>query len=191
MLLSEKIKYLRKTKGYSQNDMAKELLIERQTISRWENNVTRPDPYNLELISELFEVSYDWLLKEDFGIEDLDKQTFDASNLDKEVTQNNKHSTEPHDSPGLKPFVDSFWILFVTSASTQRRLAYTLFFMTFATGVFQLATLLFSIPFSVIYILAPPGTLLRKICLLIFMLWVGYYLFIILLLLLGIGMWYS
>ena len=63
--------------------------------------------------------------------------------------------------------------------------------MTFATGVFQLATLLFSIPFSVIYILAPPGTLLRKICLLIFMLWVGYYLFIILLLLLGIGMWYS
>lgn len=190
MLLSEKIKYLRKTKGYSQNDMAKELLIERQTISRWENNVTRPDPYNLELISELFEVSYDWLLKEDFGIEDLDKQKFDAAYLDKEVTQNNEHSTESHDSPGLKPFIDSFRILFVTRVSKQRRLAYTLFFMTFATGIFQLTTLLFSIPFSVIYILATPGTLLKKICLLIFMLWVGYYLFIILLLLLGIGMWY-
>lgn len=76
MELSEKIKYLRKKENLSQNELAKKLLVERQTISRWENNMTRPDAYNLELLSDLFNVSMDWLLRETQNIDDLVERDF-------------------------------------------------------------------------------------------------------------------
>ena len=68
MKLSEKIIHLRKTKGWSQEELAERLNISRQAISRWENETALPDAYNIVQLSKLFGVTADYLLKEDCTI---------------------------------------------------------------------------------------------------------------------------
>ncbi|MBE6108055.1 MAG: helix-turn-helix domain-containing protein [Erysipelotrichaceae bacterium] len=50
MKIGEKIKTLRKKKGYSQSDLAEKLHVSAQAISKWETNQSYPD---LELIPEI------------------------------------------------------------------------------------------------------------------------------------------
>lgn len=59
-----KIRALRRARGLSQEDMSEKLLVARQTISRWEANTVRPDAYNIQLISQFFNVASDYLLSE-------------------------------------------------------------------------------------------------------------------------------
>lgn len=66
MQLSEKIIQLRKAKGMSQEDLAVQLNISRQAISRWENNSALPDASNILQLSQLFEVSCDYLLNDEY-----------------------------------------------------------------------------------------------------------------------------
>ena len=56
-MLNENIKILRKQKGYTQETLAQELNVVRQTVSKWEKGYSVPDAVMLEKISELFEVS--------------------------------------------------------------------------------------------------------------------------------------
>lgn len=53
--LGEKLKAARLEKKLSQSDVAKKLLVSRQTISKWENNVCLPDLDNFQRICELYE----------------------------------------------------------------------------------------------------------------------------------------
>ncbi|GAB2499869.1 helix-turn-helix transcriptional regulator [Alkalibacterium psychrotolerans] len=190
MLLSEKIRYLRKREGYSQNDMAKQLLVERQTISRWENNVTRPEAYNLELVSELFDVSFDWLLKDDYGIEDLLHHQFEHSKTPrKEVIHDELRpaGTEiTHSDISVNVLLNQF----VYRALEQKRLAFVLFLLTTISGLLQLNTLLFSLPFSFVCICARPNTMYKKVSRVILWIWVGFFVTLLILLATGIGMWY-
>lgn len=64
MNISEKIMKLRKEKGWSQEDLASELDISRQSISKWENGTAIPDADKVIRLSELFHVSTDYLLKD-------------------------------------------------------------------------------------------------------------------------------
>ena len=64
MLLGEKLKSSRIKKGFSQNDVAEELHISRQSISKWENDISYPDLDNLVKLSTYYQVSTDHLLKE-------------------------------------------------------------------------------------------------------------------------------
>ncbi|WP_396094887.1 helix-turn-helix domain-containing protein [Enterococcus faecium] len=48
----------------SQSEVAKYLNISRQSISKWENDTSSPDINNLTLLSSLYEISIDDLLKE-------------------------------------------------------------------------------------------------------------------------------
>lgn len=61
-MLQDNIKYLRKAKGFSQEEMAVRLHVVRQTISKWENGQSIPDAIMLIKIAELFDVSIDQLL---------------------------------------------------------------------------------------------------------------------------------
>jgi len=61
-MLSENIKNLRKQKGYSQETLAQELSVVRQTVSKWEKGYSVPDAIMLERMAELFEVSVGELL---------------------------------------------------------------------------------------------------------------------------------
>lgn len=64
MILANKLKNYRKQAGFSQTAVAEELNISRQSISKWENGRGYPDIDNLVLLSNMYEVSIDELLKE-------------------------------------------------------------------------------------------------------------------------------
>ena len=64
MDLANNLKYYREKAGFTQEEVANELRVTRQSISRWENGKSHPDLDNLVLISELYQVSIDKLIKE-------------------------------------------------------------------------------------------------------------------------------
>lgn len=65
MNLGEKIYKLRKEKGLSQEALAEFVGTTRQAISKWENNQGYPETEKLLLLSNVFEVSIDFLLKDE------------------------------------------------------------------------------------------------------------------------------
>ncbi len=65
MAISEKILNLRKDRGLSQEAFAEMLGVSRQSVSRWESGAAVPDIDKILLLSELFGVSTDYLLKPD------------------------------------------------------------------------------------------------------------------------------
>ena len=67
MKLSEKIIRLRKMNGWSQEDLAEQLNVSRQAVSRWENGTALPDANNILQLSKLFHVTADYLLNEDYS----------------------------------------------------------------------------------------------------------------------------
>lgn len=76
-IISENIKWARKAKGLSQEELAVRLNVVRQTISKWENGLSVPDADILIQLAELLEVSVSQLLgiepQEDAG-QDLTQQ---------------------------------------------------------------------------------------------------------------------
>ena len=65
MSLGEKIFKLRKEKGISQEALAEQIGTTRQAISKWENNQGFPETEKLLQLSNIFEVSTDYLLKDE------------------------------------------------------------------------------------------------------------------------------
>ena len=65
MELSKQIKKFREKEGYSQEDLAEKIYVSRQTISNWENEKSYPDIHNILILSVLFNVSLDELVKGD------------------------------------------------------------------------------------------------------------------------------
>ena len=53
---------LRTRKGLSQEELAEELFVTRQAVSRWERGETLPNPQTLKALSRLFDVSINTLL---------------------------------------------------------------------------------------------------------------------------------
>ncbi|WP_454055556.1 helix-turn-helix domain-containing protein [Clostridium sp. Marseille-Q7071] len=64
MSLGERLLYLRKKAGLSQEDVAEKLNVSRQTVSKWETNQTVPELIKAKLLSQLYNVSYDYLISE-------------------------------------------------------------------------------------------------------------------------------
>lgn len=62
MILADKIIYLRKKNGWSQEELAEKLGVSAQAVSKWENDVSCPDIMLLPEISKLFGVTVDALL---------------------------------------------------------------------------------------------------------------------------------
>lgn len=65
MELNDKILKLRKTQGLSQQELANQLGVSRQSISKWELGESQPDINNIITLSDVFGVSTDYLLKDD------------------------------------------------------------------------------------------------------------------------------
>ena len=63
MTLSEKIYELRTQRNLSQGDLANELNVSRQSISKWENGNSTPDLEKIVKLAEIFSVSLDELIK--------------------------------------------------------------------------------------------------------------------------------
>ncbi len=65
MTLGNKLQTLRKQKGLSQEQLAEQLGVSRQAVSKWELNTTLPETENILQLSRLFYVSSDYLLKDE------------------------------------------------------------------------------------------------------------------------------
>lgn len=65
MNFGEKLQMLRKEQNLSQEALAEKLEVSRQAVSKWENCESYPETDKLILISNLFQVSLDYLMKED------------------------------------------------------------------------------------------------------------------------------
>jgi len=65
-MLGRKIQQLRKEKGMSQEELAAQLTISRQAVSKWELGESMPDTENVVQISKLFGVTTDYLLHDDY-----------------------------------------------------------------------------------------------------------------------------
>lgn len=61
-MFGENLKTLRKQKGFSQEELATRLHVVRQTISKWEKNLSVPDADTLIRLAEVLEVSVSELL---------------------------------------------------------------------------------------------------------------------------------
>ena len=65
MILADKIIALRKKNGWSQEELANQLEVSRQAVSKWESASSIPDLDKILKLSQVFGVSTDYLLKED------------------------------------------------------------------------------------------------------------------------------
>ena len=68
MELNEQIKKYRTEMNISQEELAEKIYVTRQSISNWENGKTYPDIHSLLLLSSLFGISLDQLVKGDIDI---------------------------------------------------------------------------------------------------------------------------
>lgn len=62
MDFSEKLFKLRKTHGFSQDELADKLGVTRQSISKWESNQATPELEKVVKLAEIFDTSTDYLL---------------------------------------------------------------------------------------------------------------------------------
>lgn len=72
MEIGKQIKKYRTSLGMSQEMLAERIFVSRQTISNWENDKYYPDIKSLLMLSSLFEISLDQLIKGD--LEEMKKQ---------------------------------------------------------------------------------------------------------------------
>ena len=79
MELSKQIKKYRSEANLSQEELAEKIFVSRQTISNWENDKSYPDVNSLLLISEVFQISLDNLIKGD--VEKMKKEIDEQERL--------------------------------------------------------------------------------------------------------------
>lgn len=79
MSLGEKIFKLRKEKGISQEALAEQIGTTRQAISKWENNQGFPETEKLLQLSNIFEVSTDYLLKDEKNVKNSEERGYYVS----------------------------------------------------------------------------------------------------------------
>ena len=65
MVLASRIAAQRKQKGWSQEDLAERMDVSRQSVSKWESGASTPDLNRVIQLAELFQVTTDFLLKEE------------------------------------------------------------------------------------------------------------------------------
>ena len=70
MILADKITALRKKAGWSQEELAEQLGVTRQSVSKWEGAQSVPDMDKVVQMSRLFGVTTDFLLKDELSEED-------------------------------------------------------------------------------------------------------------------------
>ena len=75
MTIADRIQTLRKSKGMSQEELADAAGVSRQAVSKWESEQSTPDLDKVVILSEIFDVTTDYLLKGIEPVETTDHQT--------------------------------------------------------------------------------------------------------------------
>lgn len=82
MILADKIINLRKKNGWSQEELAQQIGVSRQAVSKWEGAQSIPDMNKILLLSKVFNVSTDYLLKDEMGENELAELSRESSETD-------------------------------------------------------------------------------------------------------------
>ncbi|KUP22365.1 helix-turn-helix transcriptional regulator [Paenibacillus sp. DMB5] len=77
-VVSERLKKARKKSGLTQVDVQKKTGIHNKTLSGYENEVSEPDIGTINILSDLYEVSVDWL----YGKTDDQKKVVSQTSMD-------------------------------------------------------------------------------------------------------------
>lgn len=77
MILADKIIYLRKKCGWSQEELAEKMNVSRQSISKWEGAQSVPDLDKILKLCQVFGVSTDYLLKEEMEEPDIKEDIYE------------------------------------------------------------------------------------------------------------------
>ena len=85
MNLSDRIQYLRKVRGISQEGLADQLGVSRQAVSKWESEQSMPDLDKIISMSDYFEVTTDYLLK---GVEPVVQKEEEQSITHRRIASN-------------------------------------------------------------------------------------------------------
>ncbi|ETJ00275.1 MAG: hypothetical protein Q611_LSC00108G0001 [Leuconostoc sp. DORA_2] len=80
ILLPTQLKRMRTERGLSQEDIANQLFVSRQAISRWESGDATPDLTNLVKLAEILETSLDSLV---LGTVQQEETSVDVDKIDK------------------------------------------------------------------------------------------------------------
>ena len=65
MIFADKLIRLRKKSGWSQEELAEQMHVSRQAVSKWEGAQSVPDFEKIIMLSQLFGVTTDYLLKDE------------------------------------------------------------------------------------------------------------------------------
>lgn len=79
MILADKIIKLRKQNGWSQEELADQMNVSRQSVSKWESTASIPDMDKIVKMSQLFGVSTDYLLID--TIEEVEFSQYDDNTV--------------------------------------------------------------------------------------------------------------
>ncbi len=92
--IGDKIYELRKERGLSQEELADVLGVSRQSISKWELNVSQPSTDNIKTLCGVFKVNIDYFLEDETAAATDEKtppavtvQTTDTASAEKERKQ--------------------------------------------------------------------------------------------------------
>ncbi len=83
MSFKDKLQSIRKEKGLSQESIAEKIGVSRQAVAKWEIGQSYPDVENLILISDMFKISIDKLVKEAY-----DECEYNDKKEEKEIDDN-------------------------------------------------------------------------------------------------------
>lgn len=81
MIFADKLIQLRKKSGWSQEELAEQMNVTRQSVSKWEGAQSIPDLEKIVRLSELFGVSTDYLLKDEMEEEECSCIAEEVSSL--------------------------------------------------------------------------------------------------------------
>ncbi len=87
MKLSEKIIELRKANGMTQEELATICNVSRQSISKWEADISLPETEKLLILGETFHISLDVLLKDNLALNEVKEVHSCGSNAIQEKKQ--------------------------------------------------------------------------------------------------------
>ena len=79
MILADKIINERKKLGWSQEELADQLDVSRQSVSKWESAQSTPDLNKIIKMADLFGVSTDYLLKDEIEVVDTSEYKEDVA----------------------------------------------------------------------------------------------------------------
>lgn len=126
MILADKIMELRKKNGWSQEELAEKVGVSRQSVSKWESAQAVPDLNKILVLSEVFGVTTDFLLKDEMVEEEYLEMQQDVSEEVRHITMEQanefmglKQMTAPRIAIGVALCILSPIMLIVLSGAVE------------------------------------------------------------------------